>query len=201
MYVRFNVFQASLFITDLKFSVLPESANLLLSEERDRTIKNPLWMLMYLARNLLIGNTIFYVSYWRRDRHLTRSFEPREGLAGQKQWPYFSIGLRPPWVKPLISRWLQLSALPTELVLQKLKKWLPHYIATSLIPRHVYDKGFPKTTSTAVNECQKRRHLHRNSKKPLSFVVHLFIHGVIYMTPFFACLEIQTGELHTFTVV
>lgn len=147
-------------------------------------------MSMYLARNLLIGNTIFYVSYWRR-----------EGLAGQKQWHYFSIGLRPPWVKPLTSRWLQLSALPTELVLQKLEKWLPHYIATSLVPRHVCDKGFQKTTSTSVNECQKRRHLNRNSGKPLSFVVHLFIHGVHIYNTFFVYLEIQTGELLTFTVM
>ena len=30
---------------------------------------------------VLIGDTIFYVSNWRRDRHFTWSSEPREGLA------------------------------------------------------------------------------------------------------------------------
>ena len=44
----------------------------------------------------------------------------------------------------------------------------------------------------------KRRHLNRNSEKPLSFVVHLFIHGVHIHNTFFAFLEIQTGELLTF---
>ena len=40
---------------------------------------------LYLSVNListkvLIGDTIFYVSYWRRDRHFTWSSEPGEGL-------------------------------------------------------------------------------------------------------------------------
>ena len=40
----------------------------------------------YLSVNVfntkvLIGDTIFYVSNWRRDRHFTWSSEPREGLA------------------------------------------------------------------------------------------------------------------------
>ena len=40
---------------------------------------------LYLSVNListkvLIGDTIFYVSYWRRDRYFTWSSEPREGL-------------------------------------------------------------------------------------------------------------------------
>ena len=33
------------------------------------------------STNVLIGDTIFYVSNWRRDRHFTWSSEPREGLA------------------------------------------------------------------------------------------------------------------------
>ena len=38
-------------------------------------------MSMYLATKVLTGDTIFYVSYWRRDRYFTWSSEPREGLA------------------------------------------------------------------------------------------------------------------------
>ena len=39
---------------------------------------------LYLSVNvfsteLLIGDNIFYVPYWRRDRHFTWSSEPREG--------------------------------------------------------------------------------------------------------------------------
>ena len=41
---------------------------------------------LYLSVNVfstkvLIGDTIFYVSNWRRDRHFTWSYEPREGPA------------------------------------------------------------------------------------------------------------------------
>ena len=45
---------------------------------------------MYLAWKL-IGDTIFYVSYWRRYRHFTLSSEPREGLnaCGAKEVPSF----------------------------------------------------------------------------------------------------------------
>ena len=35
----------------------------------------------YLSVNVLIGDTIFYISNWRQDRHFTWSSEPREGLA------------------------------------------------------------------------------------------------------------------------
>ena len=34
-----------------------------------------------ISTKVLIEHTIFYVSYWRRDRHFTWSSEPREGLA------------------------------------------------------------------------------------------------------------------------
>ena len=34
-----------------------------------------------LSTKVLIGDTIFYVSNWTRDRHFTWSSEPREGLA------------------------------------------------------------------------------------------------------------------------
>ena len=48
------------------------------------------WVSMYLARKL-IGDTIFYVSNWRRDRHFTWSSDPREGLAccSAKEIPSF----------------------------------------------------------------------------------------------------------------
>ena len=36
---------------------------------------------MYLATKVLTGDNIFYVTYWRRDRYITWSSEPREGLA------------------------------------------------------------------------------------------------------------------------
>ena len=51
--------------------------------------KNQKQNALYLSVNVfstkvLIGDTIFYVSYWRRDRHFTWSSEPREGLAAGK---------------------------------------------------------------------------------------------------------------------
>ena len=33
------------------------------------------------SMKVLIGDAIFYVSYWRRDRHFSWLSEPREGLA------------------------------------------------------------------------------------------------------------------------
>ena len=43
------------------------------------------------STEVLIGDTIFYVSEWRRDRHFTWSSEPREGLAAcsAKEVPSF----------------------------------------------------------------------------------------------------------------
>ena len=86
---------------------------------------------LYLSVNListkvLIGDTIFYVSYWRRDRHFTWSSEPREVLlvAGQGMYLHFSVILRP-WVlvrprepnpRPSALQW---SALPAELALPR----------------------------------------------------------------------------------
>ena len=40
-----------------------------------------IWVSMYLARISTNWGHYFYVSYWRRDRYFTWSFEPREGLA------------------------------------------------------------------------------------------------------------------------
>ena len=74
-------------------------------------------MHFYLSVNVfstkvLIGDTIFYVSNWRRDRHFTWSSEPREGLAccSEKGVPSFfgyfktlSIGLAP-GIEPATSR-------------------------------------------------------------------------------------------------
>ena len=49
------------------------------------------------STKVLIGDTIFYVSNWRRDRHFTWSSEPREGLAccSAKGVPSFLGYLRP----------------------------------------------------------------------------------------------------------
>ena len=43
------------------------------------------------STKVLIGDTIFYVSNWRRDRHFTWSSEPREGPAAYraKELPSF----------------------------------------------------------------------------------------------------------------
>ena len=44
--------------------------------------KNALYLRVNVfSAKVLIGDTIFYVSNWRRDRHFTWSSEPREGLA------------------------------------------------------------------------------------------------------------------------
>ena len=44
--------------------------------------KNALYLSVNVfSTKVLIGDTIFYVSYWRRDHHFTWSSEPREGLA------------------------------------------------------------------------------------------------------------------------
>ena len=83
----------------------------------DQKKKNRKKNVLYLRVNLfstkvLIGDTIFYVSYWRRDRHFTWSSEPREGLAAcsTKVVPsflsYFKIlGIGPaPGIEPATSR-------------------------------------------------------------------------------------------------
>ena len=83
----------------------------------------------------LIGETI-YVSYWRRDRHFTWSSEPREGLAICRAKAvisfHFSVILRP-WVlvqsresnpRPPA---LQSIALPSELILPRLKRFLKRF--------------------------------------------------------------------------
>ena len=61
--------------------------------------KNPLYLsVKVFSTKVLTGDTIFYVSYWRRDRHFTLSSEPREGLTVRraKGVPSF-LSLRP-WV-------------------------------------------------------------------------------------------------------
>ena len=84
---------------------------------------------LYLSINVfstkeLIGDTIFYISYWRRDRHFTWSSEPREGLPVRRAKAdlHFSVILRS-WVsvRPRESNpqppALQSSAVLTELIL------------------------------------------------------------------------------------
>ena len=60
--------------------------------------------LFYLSVNVFItkvltGDTIFYVSSWRRNRHFPWSSEPREGLpvCSAREYLHFSVILRP-WV-------------------------------------------------------------------------------------------------------
>ena len=87
---------------------------------------------LYLSVNVfstkvLIGDTTFYVSNWRRNRHFTGSSEPREGLAccSAKGVPSFlgyfkTLSIGPargiePATFPLCSQ----HALPTELILPR----------------------------------------------------------------------------------
>ena len=64
------------------------------------------------STKVLIGDTIVYVSYWRRDRHFTWSSEPREGLAccSAKGVPSFlsyfkTLSIGPaPGIEPATSR-------------------------------------------------------------------------------------------------
>ena len=65
-----------------------------------------------LSTKVLIGDTIFYVANWRRDRHFTWSSEPREGLAccSAKGVPSFlgyfkTLSIGPaPGIEPATSR-------------------------------------------------------------------------------------------------
>ena len=79
------------------------------------------------STKVLIGDTIIYVCYWRRDRHFARSSEPREGLPvcrakGVHLYLHFAVILRPGLVirpresNPRPSSLLS-NALPTELTL------------------------------------------------------------------------------------
>ena len=79
------------------------------------------------SSKVLIGDTIFYVCYWRRDRHFARSSKPRKGLhfgraKGVHLYLHFSVILRPGLVirpresNPRPSSLLS-NALPTELTL------------------------------------------------------------------------------------
>ena len=88
-------------------------------------VKNPNWTkkkkekknALYVSVNVfstkvLTGDTIFYVSNWRRDRHFTWSSEPHEGLAcySAKGVPSFlgyfkTLSIGPaPGIEPATSR-------------------------------------------------------------------------------------------------
>ena len=99
---------------------------------RKRVVENRNKNALYLSVNVfstkvLIGDTIFYVSNWRRDRHFTWSSEPREGLAActakgvTSFLSYFkTLSDGPPRViEPARYPSLQSSALPTELILPR----------------------------------------------------------------------------------
>ena len=75
--------------------------------------KNALYLsVSVFSTKVLIGDTIFYVSNWRRDRHFTWSSEPREGLAAcsAKEVPSFlshfkTLSIGPaPGIEPATSR-------------------------------------------------------------------------------------------------
>ena len=90
--------------------------------------KNELYLSVNIfSTKVLIGDTIFYVSYWRRDCHFTWSSEPREGLAvcSERKYLHSLVTFRPRVLvrsresnpRPHV---LQSSALPIELFLQRL---------------------------------------------------------------------------------
>ena len=75
--------------------------------------KNALYLsVSVFSTKVLIGDTIFYVSNWRRDCHFTWSSEPREGLAfcSAKEVPSFlsyfkTLSIGPaPGIEPVTSR-------------------------------------------------------------------------------------------------
>ena len=61
---------------------LPSTRRTRKSSNRNPWGKNkaPYLSVNVFSTKVLIGDTISYVSYWRRDRHFTWSSEPREGL-------------------------------------------------------------------------------------------------------------------------
>ena len=88
---------------------------LLLCEKKEETNvkKNALlFSVNVFSTKVLIGHTIFHVSYWRRDHHFTWSSEPREGLAAcsTKVVPSFlsyfkTLSIGPaPGIEPATSR-------------------------------------------------------------------------------------------------
>ena len=89
--------------------------------KRGRKNMHLIWVLMYL-----IGDTIFYVPYWRRDRRFTWSSEPRERsnrlqckgstFISQLFWPWVLVWPRESNPRPPAP---QSSAQPTELTLPR----------------------------------------------------------------------------------
>ena len=76
---RGKLFVFSITLTVLTFISVKVSRNI--ARERKKE-KNALYFSVNVfSTKVLTGDIIFYVSYWRRDRHFTWSSEPREGLA------------------------------------------------------------------------------------------------------------------------
>ena len=105
--------------------------------------KNALYLSVNVfSTKVLFGDTIFYVSNWRRDRHFTWSSEPREGLAccSEKGVPSFLSFFQDPeyWSGPRNrTRHLPLCSqhtLPTELTLLRLScRYLGELVRSPLI--------------------------------------------------------------------
>ena len=127
---------------------------------------------LYLSVNVfstkvLIGDTIFYVSNWRRDRHFTWSSEPREGPAAcrAKGVPSFlsyfktlSIGPAPgvepatsrsavkhsiDWANPAAVMMITLFTSKTSSLAQVLKLIGETYYATSILINFWFMNNFP----------------------------------------------------------
>ena len=123
---------------------------------------------LYLGVNVfntkvLIGDTIFYVSYWRRDRHFTWSSEPREVLPDcrAKELPSFLSYFLRPWVLVRLRETnprppaLQSSALPTELTLPR----IPNYFA-SKTKNFAVSSFFLAACNKEFQHGQMRSHTH-----------------------------------------
>ena len=127
---------------------------------------------LYLSVNVfstkvLIGDTIFYVSNWRRDHHFTWSSEPREGPAAcrAKGVPSFlsyfktlSIGPAPgvepatspsavkqstDWANPAAVMMITLFTSQTSSLAQVLKLIGETYYATSILINFWFMNNFP----------------------------------------------------------
>ena len=94
---------------NLKFPVPSLQKSVSLKKKK----KNALYLSVNVfSTKVLIGDTIFYVSNWRQDRHFTWSSEPREGLAccSAKRVPSFlgylkTLSIGPaPGIEPATSR-------------------------------------------------------------------------------------------------
>ena len=89
------------------------------SSKDNHSIKTCTLSVNIFSSKVLIGDTIIYVCYWRRDSHFARSSKPREGLpvCRAKEVPSYTEYWSGPRESNLRPSSLQSNALPTQLTL------------------------------------------------------------------------------------